>query len=68
MRYCEKCKRFCGTDMSTGQVAVATALLPTVIGFILYIIFHERKCSICHGPTCKVKYIKEESDYGKNKK
>ncbi|MCQ3908182.1 MAG: hypothetical protein MJ200_01080 [Mycoplasmoidaceae bacterium] len=54
--------------MTSGQVAVATALLPTVIGFILYIIFHERKCNICEGPTCKVKYKKKEVNYGKNNK
>lgn len=68
MRYCENCKRFCGSKMTSGQVAVATALLPTVIGFILYLIFHERKCNICEGPTCKVKYQKKEVHYGKHNK
>ena len=65
MRYCENCKRYCGTKMTPGQIAVATALLPTVVGFVLYLIFHERKCEICYSPTCKVKIIKHRGKYGK---
>jgi len=69
MRYCENCKKFVGTHMTAGQVAVATALLVTVVGFILYIIFHERKCPICDCPTCKVNYKKEAGrEYGVSKK
>ena len=67
MRYCENCKKFTGTHMTSGQVAVATALLVTVIGFILYIIFHERKCNYCDGPTVKVKTYKESLDYAKTR-
>lgn len=63
MRYCENCKRFTGTHMTSGQIAVATALLVTVIGFILYIIFHERKCNHCDAPTVKVKTIKGIPEY-----
>ena len=68
MRYCENCKKYTGTHMTSGQVAVATALLVTVIGFILYIIFHERKCNYCDGPTIKVKTRKELPEYEKPKK
>lgn len=67
MRYCENCKRFGGTEMTSGQIAVATALLPTVIGFILYLIFHERKCKICLMPTVKVKVKKAEGKHVKAK-
>ena len=65
MRYCEHCKKLVGTTMTSGQIAVATALLPTIIGFILYIIFYERKCPDCHCPTVNVNWKKEE-DYGKH--